>query len=84
MGTPKPAIPQGSVVLVTGVNGLVGSHVADKLLLHGYNVRGTVRNVQKTSWMIDYFGERYGKGKFELVEVPDITKEDAFDQAVKG
>jgi len=78
------ALAQGSVVLITGVNGLVGSHVADQVLLHGYKVRGTVRNAEKNSWMVDFFAQRYGKGKFELVEIPDLTTEGAFTEAVKG
>ena len=33
-----------SVVLVTGVNGFVGSHVAERLLASGHRVRGLVRS----------------------------------------
>lgn len=80
----NPALPPDSVVLITGVNGLVGSHVADQVLLHGYKVRGAVRNAKKNGWMVDFFGSRYGQGKFELVEIPDLTKEGAFVEAVKG
>lgn len=78
------ALPRDSVVLITGVNGLVGSHVADQVLLHGYKVRGAVRNAKKNEWMVDFFGSRYGQDKFELVEIPDLTKEGAFVEAVKG
>lgn len=37
-----PAIAPGSLTLVTGVNGFIGSHIADQLLSLGYRVRGTV------------------------------------------
>lgn len=84
MAIQNAALPKESVVLITGVNGLVGSHVADQVLLHGYKVRGTVRNAKKNEWMVEFFGLRYGKGKFELIEVPDLTKEGAFIEAVKG
>lgn len=40
----------GVLVLVTGVNGYIASHVANELLLAGYRVRGTVRNVEKSQW----------------------------------
>lgn len=79
-----PALATGSKVLVTGVNGLLGSHVADQLLEHGYKVRGTVRDVQKNNWMVDFFKRKFGEGLFELVEVRDIAQDGAFDRAVKG
>lgn len=81
MSTP---IPAGSTVLITGVNGYIGSHTADQLLSLGYNVRGTVRDAVKASWVQSLFDEKHGKGKFELVVVSDISKEGAFDEAVKG
>jgi nucleoside-diphosphate-sugar epimerase len=79
-----PTIPTGSRVLVTGINGLIGAHVADQILSAGYIVRGTVRNTEKNSWVIDVFEKKYGKGKVELVQVEDLTAEGAFDDAMKG
>lgn len=79
-----PAIKPGSLVLVTGVNGYVGSHIADQLLTAGYRVRGTVRSFQKAAWMDEFFRNKYGEGKFQLVAVPDFTIEGALDEAVKG
>lgn len=79
-----PSIPPGAWVLVTGVNGLVGSHVANQLLAHGYRVRGTVRSIDKNAWMVDYFDRKFGKGFFELAQVVDITKPGAFSDAVRG
>jgi uncharacterized protein YbjT (DUF2867 family) len=40
-------LEHGSLILVTGVNGLLGSHVADQLLHAGYKVRGSVRDPQR-------------------------------------
>ncbi|KAJ0159950.1 Aldehyde reductase 2 [Colletotrichum tanaceti] len=80
----NPAITKGSTVLVTGINGYLGSHVADQFLQHGYNVRGTVRDVNKSSWLCDLFDAKYGKGRFELLAVPDITVEGAYSEVVKG
>lgn len=81
---PNPRIPLGSWILVTGVNGLVASNIANLLLEMGYKVRGTVRNPAKASWMQEKFDKLYGKGKFELVAVEDLAHEGAFDEAVKG
>ncbi|KAL1853933.1 hypothetical protein Daus18300_011675 [Diaporthe australafricana] len=78
------AVPKGSTVLVTGVNGLLGSHTADQFLEHGYKVRGTVRDTEKNAWIQALFDKKYGKGSFELFKVADLTAEGAFDEAVKG
>lgn len=79
-----PAIPKGSLVVVTGVNGYVASHVADQLLTAGYKVRGTVRSVDKSHWINEVFEKRYGGGKFETVVVEDMIHDGAFDEVVKG
>jgi nucleoside-diphosphate-sugar epimerase len=75
----NPNIPLDSVVLVIGVNGLIASHAADQLLAAGYRVRGTVRNAEKNSYWIPLFDKRHGEGRFELVEVPDLTVPGAWD-----
>ncbi|WAO97170.1 Epimerase domain-containing protein [Fusarium falciforme] len=81
---PQLAVPKGSTVLVTGANGLLGSHIADQFLTYGYKVRGTVRDPEKSSWLADVFEKNYGKGSFELFKVPDMAAKSAFDEAVKG
>ncbi|KAK7716924.1 hypothetical protein SLS64_002467 [Diaporthe eres] len=80
----NPAVPKGSTVLVTGANGLLGSHIADQFLEYGYKVRGTVRDTEKNAWLQALFDKKYGKGSFELFKVADLTSEGAFDEAVKG
>ncbi|QDS69750.1 hypothetical protein FKW77_010133 [Venturia effusa] len=79
----EPAIPSGSLILVTGVNGLIASHVAEQCLKAGYRVRGTTRDAQKNSWMkkVEAFSRPEA---FELFEVKDMTKDGAFDEAIKG
>uniref|UniRef100_A0A8H7K2T7 NAD-dependent epimerase/dehydratase domain-containing protein n=1 Tax=Bionectria ochroleuca TaxID=29856 RepID=A0A8H7K2T7_BIOOC len=77
-------LPQGSIVLVTGANGLVGANVVDIFLQFGFKVRGTVRDTQKHGWLVPFFEEKYGRGAFELVEVKDLLKEGAFEVAIKG
>jgi len=76
-----PAVTSGKI-LVTGANGFVAVWVVHNLLQQGYNVRGTVRSEGKAAHLRKVFAS-YGD-KLELVIVPDITKEGAFDEAVKG
>jgi nucleoside-diphosphate-sugar epimerase len=79
-----PAVKKGETVLITGVNGLIASHIADQLLAAGYAVRGTVRSTSKNAWMKQYFATRHPEEQFTLVEVPDISVSGCFDDAVKG
>jgi len=71
-------------VLVTGITGFLGSHVADQFLEAGYEVRGTAREVSKADAIKKALNSKYGEGRVEVVAVPDITIEGAFDEAVKG
>ncbi|KAI4592139.1 hypothetical protein KJ359_011465 [Pestalotiopsis sp. 9143b] len=82
--TRDSSIPAGSTVLVTGGNGLIASHVIDQFLAAGYRVRATVRTPSKCAWMEPLFAKRHGGGRFELVQVADISAPDAWDGAVKG
>lgn len=80
---------KNSKALVTGVTGYVGAHVAQQLLLHGYKVRGTVRNASDEAKMtklrqqitdnlnVDNLPE------LEFVEA-DLLKEDTWAPAVAG
>ncbi|ESZ89618.1 hypothetical protein SBOR_9994 [Sclerotinia borealis F-4128] len=78
------AIPKNSTVLVTGLNGYIASHVADQLLQAGYRVRGTIREASKAKNLIDEWEQKYGKNRVEVVVVPNMADEGAFDKAVKG
>ncbi|GIK00982.1 hypothetical protein Aspvir_005012 [Aspergillus viridinutans] len=79
----QPVVPKGSMVLVTGVNGFIGSHIADQFLKLGYKVRGTTRSLEKNAWISSLFNKKYGPGNFELVAVPDMVAQGAFVEAVK-
>ncbi|KAF2263745.1 NAD(P)-binding protein [Lojkania enalia] len=81
---PILALQPGSTVFVTGVNGLIGSHVADQLLARGYNVVGAVRDAKKNEWLAEYFAGKHHDAKFSLVTVLDITVEGCYDDLVKG
>lgn len=73
------------IVLVTGISGYVGSHVALKALQSGkYRVRGTVRNKddpKKAELLSDMFGEHFAK--IELVNA-DLLKPETIREAIKG
>jgi NAD dependent epimerase/dehydratase family len=76
------AISPPAKVLVTGANGYLATWVLKKYLEAGYSVRGTVRSLSKSAFLNEKFAQ-YGD-RFELVVVEDITKDGAFDEAVKG
>ncbi|TBU38649.1 NAD(P)-binding protein [Dichomitus squalens] len=75
-----PAITSGKV-LVTGANGYIAVWVVKAFLDQGFSVRGTVRSESKATHLRSLF-KSFGD-KFEVVIVEDITKEGAFDEAVK-
>jgi nucleoside-diphosphate-sugar epimerase len=81
---PTLTIQPGTTILVTGANGLIGSHIIDQLLARKYNVRGVVRDVKKDAWLSEYFMHKHKEAKFELVSVPDMTVEGCYDEVVKG
>ncbi|KAJ7064076.1 D-lactaldehyde dehydrogenase [Mycena amicta] len=76
-----PAVTSGKV-LVSGANGYIAVWVVRSLLEAGFSVRGAVRSADKGTHLSELFAS-YGD-KFEVVLVEDITKEGAFDEAVKG
>lgn len=85
MPEPTTSLPRGSWVLVTGITGLVASHIAKQFLERGYKVRGTVRDLDKASWLRDDLFKSYAdEGSLDLVVVSDLGFDNAFGAAVKG
>ena len=82
--TQDPFVPLNSLVLITGVNGLIASHVADQVLAAGYRVRGSVRSKARCAWVESFFTARYGANRIEVVEVPDITAPGVWNAQVAG
>jgi hypothetical protein len=65
------------------VNGYIASVTVGASLDAGYSVRGTVRRIDSAK-TLERLQSYVDAGKLEIVEVPDITVEGAFDEAVKG
>jgi nucleoside-diphosphate-sugar epimerase len=76
-------IEKGSRVLVTGVTGFIGTHVADQLLKAGYKVTGTARSQAKADTLQPLVA-KYGSENFKVIITEGLDKEGAFDEAVKG
>ncbi|KAF3360735.1 hypothetical protein VdG1_04877 [Verticillium dahliae VDG1] len=85
MSPSTTTIPNGAWVLVTGATGFVAGHVVNQFLQRGHRVRGTVRDINQASWLVqDTFKSYAESGSFELVAVADLAADGAFDEAVKG
>jgi uncharacterized protein YbjT (DUF2867 family) len=72
------------LVLVTGANGFVGSHVVKKLIDEGYRVRATIRSLKdekKAQPLRDL--AKNSKHELELAEA-DLLNEQSWINAVKG
>jgi nucleoside-diphosphate-sugar epimerase len=80
----NPRLSKGSLVLITGVTGYIGSHIADQALALGYKVRGAVRSVEKAAWLQDLFDKRYGPDSFTTALLSDALDTAAVENAVKG
>ena len=63
--------------LITGVNGMVGSHMADFLLAKGYEVFGTSRNIN-----FEYPNTKHLEGKIKLIQV-DLNDQNSIFKAVE-
>lgn len=77
------AIPDGSLIIVTGATSYVASYVIKGLLERGYRVRGVVRNISKATWLLEeVFPSFVQRGFFDLVEVPDLTAPNVLDTVI--
>jgi nucleoside-diphosphate-sugar epimerase len=85
MSSLATTIPPASWVLVTGANGFLASHVISQFLNRGFRVRGTVRDVEQSSWLLEGRFKTYAEnGYLELVSVPNLSVNGAYDAAVRG
>jgi len=71
-------------VLLTGVSGFLGGHVASALLAAGYQVRGSVRSLAKADKVRDTLAKAGADvGRLEFVAL-DLLKDDGWEAAAQG
>ena len=73
-------------LLITGVNGYLGLHMAIAGLRQGYAIRGTVRSAEKSDLCVKYLSSLLTQEqliKFETVNA-DIANPLGWDQAIRG
>lgn len=75
-----------SKLLITGVNGYLGLHMAIQGLNEGYAIRGTVRSQDKANHCKNYLSKLIPKEQFRQFETVnvDLSKPNGWDQAIKG
>jgi dihydroflavonol-4-reductase len=71
-------------VLVTGISGYVGLHVAAELLKNGYSVRGSVRNLSKTAELTKAIQKEVEpNGNLEYCEL-NLLNDEGWKEAMQG
>ncbi|RKQ71171.1 dihydroflavonol-4-reductase [Litorimonas taeanensis] len=71
-------------VLLTGVSGYIGLHVAKLLLEDGYHVRGSIRSKSKEKHVRDTLhAASVDTSKLTFVEL-DLSKDEGWDEAANG
>ena len=70
-------------VLVTGISGFLGSHIAAEGLRRGYRIRGTIRDKSKKQLVDDLFRNQ-GFTDLPELAVADLLSEAGWGEAVAG
>ncbi len=82
---PTHQLPQDTIVVVTGISGFLGSHIAKQLLDLGYKVRGTLRSMQRAadieSLLLDAGAVHRNNLSFHEA---DLLKDQGWDEAING
>ncbi len=74
-------MPDNDIVLVTGASGFIAKHCIAEALRHGFNVRGTLRHMQRADEVRAAVGEHGNRLSF--VEA-DLTRDDGWDAAARN
>ena len=82
-GSIDDIVPEDGSILITAVNGYIGSNLANEFLSRGYRVRGTVRSLTRCRWLQEVFDERFGGGRFTMVQLEDLADQGAFEREIE-
>ena len=75
--------PADTLVLVTGVTGFIGSHIAVELLRQGYQVRGTMRKLSRSESIKEVIGKSVGTELLSFAQA-ELTQPESWDAAMEG
>ena len=75
---------KAELVLVTGVDGYIGSQLAVAFLDQGFKVRGTTESLSSCDDLMEALAQYGEAGRFSLTKIGDTTIPTAFDEAVRG
>lgn len=70
-------------MLVTGISGFLGLHIAAEGLRRGYSIRGTVRSETQKKEVINLFSNLVPDGRIEICQV-NLLHSDGWDKALEG
>lgn len=71
-------------ILVTGASGFIATHTIIELLNHGYDVRGTIRNLERGDALRSLLASHNKRAAdIELIQA-DLLEPDGWSEAVKG
>ena len=70
-------------VLVTGISGFLGLHIAAEGLRRGYSIRGTVRSEAQKKEVINLFSSLMPDGHVEIC-LANLLQSEGWDKAVEG
>lgn len=73
----------GETVLITGVSGFIGKHLAREFLAHGYGVRGTVRETARGEALRATLARHVDIDRLEIVAA-DLLSDAGWEAAVDG
>lgn len=72
-------------VMVTGITGFLGSHIAIQLLNQGFNVVGTLRSLARADQIKDIILNNLSEANSQLNFVEcDLTKDEGWEEAISG
>ncbi|WP_084659591.1 SDR family oxidoreductase [Vibrio sonorensis] len=77
--------PENTVIVVTGISGFLGSHIAKQLLAMGYQVRGTLRSMKRAADIQALIIQNGIQDKNRLsFHEADLLNDRGWENAVKG